>query len=482
METPSWQTRLLIDGELVDGAGEPLAAQSPSTEEILAVVGTATPGQVGAATAAARRAFDTTNWPRDAQARRAAIDRLADLVDSHADELAASIVHDLGAPLSAARPLHVEWAASLLRWNARAAVRDRTIRMAPTLDPAPSTSVVRYVPAGVVAAITPYNYPLAMAASKLGAALAAGCTVVLTPSPQTMLSTLLLARLVVEAEIPAGVVNVVVGGPDVPRALTESPHVDRVTFTGSTGIGRSVMRQAASGLRGLVLELGGKAAAIVLPDAELDRVVEPIHLRYLRNSGQACQAPTRLLVHESKAEQFIAASRKVYDEVVVGDPWDERTFMGPVISAAHRARIESRVESALGEGATVVAGGGRPETGRGWYLNPTLLTGVGNDSRICQEEIFGPVAVVLPYRDIDEAVGIANDSDYGLAGAVWGTDRDRCFEVASRIRAGTVIVNGGGPVRPDAPISGWKQSGLGREFGEEGIHAFLDSQHIQTAS
>ncbi|WP_052223537.1 aldehyde dehydrogenase family protein [Novosphingobium malaysiense] len=472
---------MLIDGQLVDGEGETLIAQSPSTEDVLTQVRGASLQQVAQATQAARRAFATTEWSRNGEIRKAALHRLADLFEENAQEMTDSIIEDVGAVVSVAGPLQLGQGIRFLRWNADMATKDRTSRPEDTAPPMPSASLVRKVPAGVVAAIAPYNYPIFMAAAKLGAALAAGCTVVLLPSAQTMLSTLILGRLVREAGFPDGVVNVLAGGVDVAQALCQSGEVDRITFTGSTPIGRIVMAQAASSLKGVVLELGGKSAAIVLPDADLERIIQPLHYRYIRNSGQACQASTRLLVPEALKDRFIELTRRMYETVVVGDPRSESSVMGPVISAAHRDKIEAYVESALAEGGYIIAGGGRPPIDKGFYVNPTLIGGVTNDAKVCREEIFGPVAAVMFYATVEEAIAIANETEMGLAGSVWGSDLDTCIDVARQIKAGTVTINGGGPIRCDVPICGWKQSGIGREFGEDGIEAFFETQHIQWA-
>jgi aldehyde dehydrogenase (NAD+)/betaine-aldehyde dehydrogenase len=242
------------------------------------------------------------------------------------------------------------------------------------------------------------------------------------------------------------------------------------------------MRQAATHLSGVVLELGGKSPAILLPDADISAVAPGIHLRYCRNGGQACAAPTRILVPRSGWEEFLDVSRRTYAEVQVGDPLDPRTVVGPMITAQHRDRVEGYVAGALAQGATIAAGGGRPDLRRGWYTNPVLLVDVDNSWPVAQEEIFGPVAVATPYRDLDEAVGIANDSRYGLHAYLFGADTDRARSVASRLRAGSVSINGGGGFRPDAPMGGFGASGIGRELGKWGIHEYLEPQHVQWAT
>jgi aldehyde dehydrogenase (NAD+)/betaine-aldehyde dehydrogenase len=338
--------------------------------------------------------------------------------------------------------------------------------------------VVAYRPAGVTVGITAYNYPLMLAASKVGAAMAAGCTTVLLPSPRTPLTSLLLGEIALEAELPPGVLNVIVGGPDVGTILTSRHDVDRVSFTGSVEVGQAIMRQCVEHVTGVVLELGGKSPDIVLPEFVLDdESVLGIHARYLRNAGQGCASPTRLLVHQDMHDEFLEVTRRIFPTVGVGDPWDPNTIVGPLIRPEHRARVEGFIERALGAGGQIVAGGGRPER-RGWFVNPTLIGGVSPDAEIAQEEIFGPVAVLLTYRDLDEAVAIANGTRFGLAAYVHG-DEETARALAPRLRAGSVYINGGGGLRPDAPFGGWGASGIGREWGEEGIREFFEPQHIQ---
>jgi aldehyde dehydrogenase (NAD+)/betaine-aldehyde dehydrogenase len=331
---------------------------------------------------------------------------------------------------------------------------------------------------GVVAAISAYNFPILLAVSKMAAALSAGCTTVLMPSPQTPLATLMLGDLVREAGFPPGVVNVIVGGPDISRALTTHKDVDKVSFTGSVSVGRQVALQAAETFKGTVLELGGKSASIVLPGADVGRCALPIHGRYLRNAGQGCMSPTRVLVQRSKLGDFLDASREAYAKIKIGDPWDPATTAGPLISRQHRDRVEGYVTRALAQGARIEIGGGRPDLPRGWYMNSTLIGNVTNEAEIAREELFGPVGVVIPYDTVEEAIAIANDSDLGLGGAVWGP-LDEALRVAARIRAGTIAINGTGSLRIDAVLSGWKHSGLGSEWGEDGILEFLEKQHLQ---
>ena len=470
---------LVIDGQRVRGAGPSVEVVNPATGQILASVAQATVAQAEAALAAARHAVDAGPWPTMAPAERsAALHRFCDAFEARADELVATIVAEVGTPIQLAEPLQVGSALKHLRHYADLAARDRSRDLGDDSTP-PSHSEVVYRPAGVAVGITAYNYPLMLAASKIGAAMAAGCTTVLLPSPRTPLTALMLGEIGLEAGLPPGVLNVVVGGPEIGALLTQSPSVDRVSFTGSVEVGQAIMQQCVEHVTGVVLELGGKSPAIVLPDAELtEELVSQIHLRYMRNAGQGCASPTRILVHESVYDEFLRLSREVYAKVPIGDPWDPATVIGPLIRPEHRARVEGFVERAVAGGGAVLAGGGRPEGEGGFFMNAALVGDVAPDAEICQEELFGPVAVLLKYRDLDEAVAIANGTKFGLAAYVFGA-LDEARALAARLRAGTVYINGGGGIRPDAPFGGWNASSIGREWGEDGIREFLEPQHIQ---
>ncbi|GEL27047.1 aldehyde dehydrogenase [Pseudonocardia sulfidoxydans NBRC 16205] len=470
-------TDLMIAGKPMTGLGAAWDVLNPATEDVLARVAGADLDQCDAAVAAAAQAFDAGVW-KDPEHRSAVLARLADLLEIHAEDLVQLIVAEVGTPVSTARPMQLGVPIAALRHFATLAACDRDEELRPDSGPVPSRSFVRRRPVGVVAAVTAYNYPVLLAASKIGAALAAGCTAVLMPSPLTPLTTLRLGELALEAGAPPGVLNVLAGDVAVARRLTEHPAVRAVSFTGSVEVGRQVMRQAAGTLKRVVLELGGKSPALLLPGADLVAAAEAVHLRYLRNAGQGCQSPTRILVPHRRLPEFVEISHELYARVRVGDPTDERVMVGPVISAAHRARVLGFVDEALAGGGTVLAGGGRPADRRGYFVSPTLIGGVSNAAKISREEIFGPVAVVLPYSSVDDAIQIANDSELGLAAAVFG-DEDEALAVADRLEAGTVTINGGGGFRPDAPMQGWKQSGVGTENGEAGIEEFLAIQHVQ---
>ena len=474
----TWNTKLVINGEMVEGEGAPVTVDNPATGKPIVSLNQASLGQVDEGVMAARAAFDSGVWA-DGVKRREVLLRLVDLLEAHQEEIGAAIIDEVGTPKNLIAPLQIGVPLAALRYYAGMADRDHTVDLGPDQNTAvPSASIVRQAPVGVVAAITAYNYPVLMMGLKIAPALAAGCTVVVLPSPQTPLATLLFGKLLKEAGVPDGVVNIIVGGADVGAALTKHEAVDKISFTGSVGVGRAVMGQAAKTITGVVLELGGKSASIILPDADLSSVLGPVHLRYVRNAGQGCASPSRILVHESKMEEFTSLSAAFFPSIKVGDPWDEETVSGPLISEAHRARVEGYVERAISAGGRIVAGGGRPDIPNGWYMNPTLIAGVNNADEICRDELFGPVGVVLPYRDIDDAIAIANDSYLGLAAAIFGPTEE-AKEVAARLRVGSVYINGGGAMRMDAPMGGFKQSGIGREYGEESLREYLEPQHIQ---
>jgi aldehyde dehydrogenase (NAD+) len=474
-----------IDGEWREGqSSERITTTSPSTGEVLGVTPASSPGQVDAAVASARAAFDSAEWRAYGPAERAAVlNQLADLFEANREELAQLIVDEVGSPIGLARAMQVGSPIEALRWYAEMAIRGPRggyEHALPLYDkPVLSSSVLRYEPVGVVAALSAFNYPFNLLIWKLGGALAAGCTAVVLPSPQGALCTIRLFGLIDELGLPPGVVNLVVGGPEVGRKLTGHPDVDMVSFTGSDAVGGKVMSQAAlGGLAKSVLELGGKAANIILPGTELEPTIAPSVLRFARNAGQGCAAWTRILVHESQVDEFVKRTREFVDNLQVGDPHSEKTEVGPVISVAHRDRVEAMIQQAVTDGGEVIIGGGRPKADRGAYINPAVIAGVSPDHPIANTELFAPIAVLIPYTTVDEAVRIANQTPYGLNANVFGPLAD-AIAVAQRLRAGTVTVNGGSGMRPDAPWGGLGRSGVGRELGEDGFAEFFEVKHIQ---
>jgi aldehyde dehydrogenase (NAD+) len=479
---PAWSFDLSIAGEPVLGRAEPVAVFDPATEDELARVPQADTEQVEQAIRAARRAFDEGPWPAMSGDERAALmSAFVACLEARQAELVAGIVHECGTPITQAQVGQVELPIQILRSYAELARKDRTEYLGPNLDGMPSDSLVAYRPVGVVGVITAYNYPLVLALRSMGGALAAGCTTVVAPSPKAPLTTLMLARAAEEAGFPPGVVNVVVGGPGVGRLIGTHAAVDKVAFTGSRAVGQAVMEQAAGTIKGIMLELGGKSPSLVLPGVDLARIARRLHTKYLLNAGQACAAPARVLVPRESYDEFAELSAEAYKKIRVGDPWDPKTIVGPLIAPDHRERVETAVDQAVAGGATIVAGGGRPDLERGWFMNPVLVGGVDARAPIAQQELFGPVGVLVPYDGIDDGVAKANDVPYGLAADVFCADAATGLRIAERLRAGTVTINGGGAFRTDAPFGGFKASGIGREYGEWGVREFLEPQHVQWA-
>lgn len=472
---------LLIGGRMVQPEGESWDVYNPATEAVIGTVAGASAGQVDAAVKAARDAFPA--WAAlSGEERSAYIHRLCDAFDAAADRLLPSIVNEVGTPVALAEYLQVRMAVQEhLRWAAEAAKVDRTVHLGEYDKPHPTMSDVVHEPVGVVAAITGYNYPLNLAIFKFGAALAAGCTVVLLPSPRTPLTTLLMGELIQEAGLPAGVMNVIIGGVEVGQQLTSHRGIDKVSFTGSDAVGSLIMEQAARNLVGVTLELGGKSPSIVMPDVDEDLMPLAVeaHLRWSRNGGQGCAALARLLVHESRYDEFLEAGASAFDKMVVGDPWDPATNIAPMIRPDHRARVQGFIDDSLAAGGEKVLEVTKPKPDKGWFVNPVLLGGLEPTARAVQEEIFGPVAVILPFKDTDDAIRLANDTAYGLAANVWCNDPVEARRIAEKVRAGTVWINGGGAMRPDAPFGGYGRSGIGRELGEWGVREYLEVKHIQ---
>ena len=454
----------------------------PSTEERLARVRFASVAQVEQAIGAARRAFDGGPWPELSPLDRSRLlHRLCDLFEARLDEFVDHIIAETGSPTALARGAQVVTSLDALRWFAEAARRGPEggyERGLPIWDqPVLSASLLRQEPAGVVAAITAYNYPLFLLARKLGGVLASGCTAVVMPSERAPLSTLRFFELIEEAGYPAGVANLVIGGKDAGVTLSSHPDVDMVSFTGSVAVGSAVMAQAAGTTKKVVLELGGKSPTIVLPGADLEATIGPSIARMTWSTGQACGCTTRTLVPRADHDAYAEAAGRFMAGMVVGDPRAEGTTLGPLIRAEQRASVEGYVERALDDGGKIVAGGGRPDLPRGFFMNPALVGGLGNDAEIAQNELFGPVGVLIPYETLDEAVEIANASRYQLNAVIWGPEDD-AMRVARRLRSGTVAINGGGGNRPDAPWGGPRESGVGREGGEDGFRDFFDVKHI----
>ncbi|MBO0854941.1 MAG: aldehyde dehydrogenase [Nocardia sp.] len=455
---------------------------SPHTEQPIGRVPEPSTADIDAAVAAARTAFDQGPWPRlDPAERIAAVRRLAEIYQPRQEELAQLITGEMGAPITFSRSAH-----ALLPWAMIGALADVAADH-PWSQTRPGrfggTVSVHKEPVGVVAAIIPWNMPMFLTVAKLIPALLAGCTVVLKPSPETALDAYVMAEMLDQAGLPPGVVSILPGGREAGRHLVSHAGVDKVSFTGSTAAGRQVAAACGEGLRRVSLELGGKSAALVLDDADPETVANGITVAGLMNSGQACVAQTRILVPHNRTGEFTDALAAMVGGLAVGDPFDPATQVGPMVAQRQQQRVQGYIESGIGEGAKLIAGGtGQPEgLDRGWYVRPTLFGDVDNGMRIAQEEIFGPVLSVIGYSDEDEAVRIANDSEYGLSGSVWTTDTDRGTAVARRIRSGTIGINAAYSMDPGAPFGGVKGSGIGREFGPEGLEEYLDTKSVSVA-
>jgi aldehyde dehydrogenase (NAD+) len=475
--------QIVIGGRWTEAHGtETVLVRNPATRSPVAQVRLGDEKDMDSAVAAARESFDAGVWSRADPAHRASVlARAADLLETWAPELATAITTELGCPIGFSRRAHVPNPIRHLRYYAELA---GSFGYDEWRTDGTNTSVVTQEPVGVVAAITPWNGPLSTPSLKVAPALAAGCSVVLKPSPETPLTVYALAEAMARAGLPDGVFSIVPGGRQAGAYLVGHPEVDKIAFTGSTAAGKSIMATAAARIARVTLELGGKSAAVILQDADLDVVVPALLPMALLVNGQACIAQTRLLVPRAREREAIEALAEALRRERLGDPMDPATTIGPLISEGQHRRVTGYIDAGRAEGATVVVGGDRPvlppEIAGGWFVPPTLLAGVRNDMRVAREEIFGPVLAVIPYDGDEHAVALANDSPYGLSGSVWGSDTAHCLAVARRMRTGMVSVNG----RPQAygtPFGGFKQSGLGREMGPEGFRAYLEPKSIAVA-
>jgi acyl-CoA reductase-like NAD-dependent aldehyde dehydrogenase len=463
--------------------GDALEVVSPHTERVIATVAAAGPGDVDRAVAAARAAFDDGPWPRlDPAERVAAVRRLAELYAGRRRDMAQLITDEMGAPISFSKFAQATLPMTLL--SAFADIGEAFEWEQARPGAYGGEVVLRHEPVGVVAAIVPWNMPQFLMVGKLAPALVAGCPIVLKPAPETPLDALLLAELVEQLDLPPGVVSILPGGGDVGERLVRHPGVDKVSFTGSTAVGRRVAAACGEGLTRVSLELGGKSAAVVLDDAEPAAVAEGVKVAGLMNGGQACVAQTRVLVPSSRYAEHVDALAAMVGGLAVGDPTDPATEIGPLVARRQQERVGGYIASGEQQGARVVVGGGGLPDGvdRGWYVRPTLFADVDNGMRIAREEIFGPVLSVIAYGDQDEAIRIANDSDYGLSGSVWTADAGRGLDVARRVRTGSFGVNQPYSMDPAAPFGGVKASGIGRELGREGLEGYLDVKAISGVS
>ncbi|MDG2907995.1 MAG: aldehyde dehydrogenase family protein [Acidimicrobiales bacterium] len=478
--------RMLVGGELVEAeGGATFDNVNPATEEVLGPVADGSAADMGRAVAAARRAFDTTGWSTDRELRKSCLDQLQAAIESEQEEYRHELVAEVGCPLLLTygpqldAPLR-----EALRWPRNMIDEFPWTRALPPKDTFgigyESEREVWKEPVGVVGVIVPWNFPMEIILNKLGPVLAMGNTCVLKPAPDTPWNATRLARLVAEAtEIPPGVLNIVTSSDHlVGEVLSTSPDVDMVAFTGSTVTGRRIMEAASISLKSVFLELGGKSVNLVLDDADFAAAL-PGAVSCCMHAGQGCAIPTRMLVPRSRYDEAVGAVRAGFEGWSYGDPMDTANLQGPQVSKRQQERVLGYLARGVDEGARLVVGGRRPaHLDRGWYVEPTLFADVDNSMAIAREEVFGPVLVMIPYEDEDDAVRIANDSDYGLSGMIHSADLDRAKDVARRIRTGTLGINNGVWYGADAPFGGYKGSGVGRQCGIEGLEIYTETKTV----
>ena len=476
---------MLIDGKLVDAdSGKTFDNINPATEEVIGQVADGSAAEMHHAIDAARRAFDETDWSTNHAFRKQCLEQLQDALEREREELREQLILETGSPrmltngpqLDGPLETALRYPAKLIDefpWKVE-------LPDAPGFDGNLNERQIWKVPAGVVGAIVPWNFPVEVTLNKLGQALATGNTVVLKPAPNTPWNATLLGRVIAEhTDIPPGVVNVVTCADHfVGEELTLSPKVDLISFTGSTVVGKRIMEKGAATMKRLFLELGGKSATIVLDDADFGSALM-MGMAVCTHAGQGCAIPTRMLLPRSRYDEGVEILTNVLSAVPYGDPQRPDVLMGPVISEKQRERVLGYIEKGVAEGATLALGGGRPKNlEKGYFVEPTLFTDVDNSMTIAQEEIFGPVLVVIPFEDDDDAVRIANDSVYGLGGAIYSGSLERSLAVAGRVRTGTLNVNGGGAYGPDVPFGGFKESGVGRQNGIAGFDQYLEVKSL----
>ncbi|OMC04374.1 aldehyde dehydrogenase family protein [Mycolicibacterium fortuitum] len=481
-----FEARMLIDGKLVEGEAGAFANINPANEDVLGEVSDASKADMNRAIDAARRSFDETGWSTDRQFRKRCLEQLHEAIEREVEELREELICEVGAPRAVTHGPQLDAPlADALKYPARLIetfpwetdLGDTVV----SVTGVNTTRKVWYEPVGVVGAIVPWNFPFEVAINKLGQALAAGNTVVLKPAPDTPFNATRLGRLIAEnTDIPAGVVNVVTASDHlVGEELTLSPKVDMISFTGSTAVGKRIMEKGAATMKRLFLELGGKSATIVLEDADFNSACL-IGIGPLLHAGQGCAAPTRMLLPRSRYDEGVAILKAIYENIAPGDPQDPGTLCGPVISARQQSRILGYIRKGVEEGATMLVGStdAPSQFDKGFWVSPTLFTDVDNSMTIAREEIFGPVLVVIPYEDEDDAVRIANDSPYGLAGNVMSGSLERSLAVARRLRAGFIGLNGTAGYGADTPFGGYKNSGVGRQNGVVGFSQYTEVKSV----
>lgn len=479
---------LFIDGEWCDADdGRAFTVHEPATGAAIATVASAGNADIDRAVVAARRAFDAGPWPHMPPSERANIlHKITDMLEERSFEIAELEARDGGVPVRKTTYMDIPLGLHMMRSFAELA-RRHPYEPLPWSDfPAVSWEYVWRDPVGVCAQIIPWNYAFCMAIWKIAPALATGNTIIFKPSALAPLTSIEIVRIINESGLlPKGVLNMVNGpGAEAGELLTSHPGIDKVAFTGSTEVGRKVMAQAAQTIKKVTLELGGKSPSIVLPDADLDMIIDGILFGVFYHSGQLCESGTRCFVHHKMHDALVERLVARTKQLRIGDPLNPETDIGPLISAQQRDRVERYIDIGYAEGARLVVGGGRPkgeEFAHGAYLEPTIFSNVHNRTHLAQEEIFGPVLAVLPYNDVGDAIQMANDSMYGLAGAVWGRDLQQAIEVARRLRTGTVWINDHHMLNPNTPFGGFKQSGLGREMGTYGLDEYTEPKRISVS-
>lgn len=475
--------QLYINNEFTEAAdGRRFESINPFNQEVITTCARAGKTDVDRAVKAAREAFDNGPWPTMSREERAGfIKAISDKINENSKLLTELEVMDSGATLRKAKE-DIYLSARNLNSFSKLALTDLNETLDAASKPGFSKNLLFREPLGVVAAITPWNFPLKMAIWKLGPALAAGCTVILKPSQETSLTAMELANLIHAAGLPKGVVNIISGyGSEVGPALTSHPMVDKIAFTGSTPVGQQIMQSAAGTLKKVTLECGGKSANIVLDDADMEMAVAGALYAIFYHQGQCCEAGTRLLLPETKADEFVAKMVEKTRRMKVGDPMQMSTDIGPLVSKKQQDVVLGYINKGKAEGASLLVGGGvpsSPECAKGFFVEPTIFDNVSNKSTIAQEEIFGPVLTVIRYKDEADAVRMANDSIFGLAGGVWSKDPERAMRVARKLRAGTVWINEWHLLNERAPFGGYKQSGIGREFGIDGLKEYTEAKHV----
>ncbi|QNJ92732.1 aldehyde dehydrogenase [Mycolicibacterium fluoranthenivorans] len=479
------ESRLLIDGKLVTGSAGTFETVNPATEEVLGVAANADQADMSAAIGAARAAFDDSDWSTNTELRVRCLRQLREALQANVEELRELTISEVGAPRMLTSGAQLEGPIDDLAFCADTAesYQWRTELGYATPQGIPTNRTVAREAVGVVGAITPWNFPHQINLAKVGPALAAGNTLILKPAPDTPWAAAVLGEIVTEhTDFPPGVFNIVTSDDHgVGALLSKDPRVDMVSFTGSTNTGRAVMADAAVTIKKVFLELGGKSAFLVLDDADLGGACAMAAFTVAMHAGQGCAITTRLVVPRAQYDAAVEAAAATLGGIKPGDPHSKRTVCGPVISARQRDRIQGYLDSAIAEGGRFACGGGRPaDLDTGYFIEPTVIAGLDNSARVSREEIFGPVLTVIAHDGDDDAVRIANDSPYGLSGTVFSGDDARAQAVASRLRVGTVNVNGGVWYSADAPFGGYKQSGIGREMGVAGFEEYLETKLIAT--